>query len=49
VSDIAIYVQLLACGSLMLLAISGASATAQYLRSKKIQAVRVTVRRPANR
>jgi hypothetical protein len=49
VSDISIYVQLLACGSLVLLALSGASATAQHLRSKKVQTVRVTVRQPANR
>lgn len=48
-SDIPIYVQLLACGSFMLLGVSVASATAQYLRSQQTQAARVAVRRPANR
>lgn len=47
--DIPIYFLLLACGSFMLLGISVASATAQYLRSQQSQAVVVTVRRPANR
>jgi hypothetical protein len=44
-----IYLLLLACGSVMLLGISVASATAQYMRSKEAQAVRVTARRPARR
>lgn len=48
-TDLPIYFLLLACGSVMLLGISVASATAQYLRSKQAQAVRVTVRQPARR
>lgn len=48
-SDIPIYVLLLACGWFMMLGVSVASATAQYLRSQRAQAARVTVRRPANR
>jgi len=48
-SDLPIYVLLLACGSVMLLGLSVASATAQYLRSKQGQPVRVTVRQPAKR
>ena len=37
-TDIPIYFLLLACGSFMLLGISVASATAQYLRSQQAQA-----------
>lgn len=48
-SDIPIYVLLLACGSLMLLCVSVASATAQHLRSQRAQAARVAIRRPADR
>jgi hypothetical protein len=47
-SDIPIYFLLLACGSFMLLGVSVASATAQYLRSHQPKAVTV-VKRPANR
>ncbi len=48
-TDLQIYLLLLACGSVMLLGIAVASATAQYMRSKQVQAVRVTVRQPARR
>jgi len=47
-TDIPIYFLLLACGSFMLLGVSMASATAQYLRSQQAKAVTV-VKRPANR
>ncbi len=47
-TDIPIYFLLLACGSFLLLGISVASATAQYLRSHQTQAV-VVAKRPANR
>ena len=47
-TDIPIYFLLLACGSFMLLGISVASATAQYLRSQHAQAV-VVARKPARR
>ncbi len=48
-TDIPIYFLLLACASFMLLGISVASATAQYLRSQEAQAVVVTVKSPGNR
>lgn len=48
-TDIPIYFLLLACASFMLLGISVASATAQYLRSQEAQAVVVTVKSPSNR
>lgn len=48
-SDLPIYFLLLACGSFMLLGISVASATAQYLRSQQAQAAVVTIKRPVNR
>jgi hypothetical protein len=47
-ADIPIYFLLLACGSFLLLGISVASATAQYLRSQQAKAA-VVVKRPANR
>lgn len=47
-TDIPIYLLLLACGSFMLLDISVASATAQYLRSQQAKAV-VVVKQPADR
>ena len=48
-TEIPIYFLLLACGSFMLLGISVASATAQYLRSQQAQAVVITVKSPVNR
>ena len=48
-TDIPIYFLLLACGSLMLLGNSIASATAQYLRSQQAQAAVVTIKSPVNR
>lgn len=48
-SDLPVLFLLLACGSVLLLGISVASATAQYMRSKQAQPVRVTVRQPARR
>ncbi|WP_422030355.1 hypothetical protein [Reyranella sp.] len=47
-TDIPIYFLLLACASFMLLGISVASATAQYLRSQQAQAVAI-VKQPAHR
>ncbi|WP_295137229.1 hypothetical protein [uncultured Reyranella sp.] len=48
-TDIPIYLLLLACGSFMLLSISVASATAQYLRSQPAIAVAVVKQQPVNR
>lgn len=48
-TDTPIYFLLFACASFMLLGISVASATAQYLRSQQAQAVVVTVKSPVNR
>jgi len=48
-TDLPINLLLLACGSVMLLGISVASATAQYMRSKQVQPVRVTVRQSDKR
>ncbi|MGQ3297526.1 hypothetical protein [Reyranella sp.] len=47
-NDIPIYFLLLACGSFMLLGISVASATAQYLRSQQARPVMI-VKRPVGR
>lgn len=47
-SDIPFYFLLLACASFMLLGISVASATAQYLRTQQAQAVAI-VKLPARR
>ena len=47
-TDIPIYFLLLSCGSFMLLGISVASATAQYLRSQQAQPV-VVAKQPASR
>lgn len=44
-TDIPIYFLLLACCSFMLLGVSVASATAQYLRSQQAQAAVVTVQK----
>ena len=48
-TDFPIYFLLLACGSFMLLGISVASATAQYLRSQQAHAAVVTIKSPVNR
>ena len=48
-TDFPLHLLLLACGSFMLLAISMASATAQYLRSKQADAVVVVVKQPSLR
>jgi len=45
-TDIPIYFLLLACASFMLLGISVASATAQYLRSQQAQAVAIAKQPP---
>lgn len=47
-TDIPIYFLLLACASFLLLGISVASATAQYLRSQQAQAVAI-VKQPLRR
>ena len=47
-TDIPIYV-LLTCSSLMLLGISVASATAQFLRSQETRAIVATARRSSDR
>jgi hypothetical protein len=47
-TDFPIYV-LLICSSLMLLGISVASATAQYLRSQQARATVATIKSPINR
>jgi hypothetical protein len=48
-TDFPIFFLLLACGSFMLLGISVASATAQYLRSQQAKAAVVTIKSPVNR
>ena len=48
-SDLPVLFLLLACGSVLLLGISVASATAQYMRSKQAQPVRVAVRQSDKR
>lgn len=45
-TDIPVYFLLLACASFLLLGISLASATAQYLRSKQADPVVVVVKQP---
>ena len=45
-TDIPAYFLLLACGSFLLLGISMASASAQYLRSKQADAVVIVVKQP---
>jgi hypothetical protein len=48
-TDIPIYFLLFACASFMLLGISVASATAQYLRSQEAQTVTVAAKQPGRR
>jgi hypothetical protein len=45
-TDIPVYFLLLACGSFLLLGISMASASAQYLQSKQAETALVLVKQP---